>query len=54
MKSVTLVMVAAEEVRARRRLAGDAVASVKFRPRTVRREFEASRGVSENVSEIGK
>ena len=47
-------MVEAEEVRARRRLVGDAAASVKFRPRTVRREFEASWGVSENVSERGK
>ena len=47
-------MVEAEEVRARQRFDRDAAASVKFRPRTVRREFEASRGVSENVSETGK
>ena len=44
MKSVMVVMFATEEVRARRRLARDAVASIKFRPGTLKREFEVSRG----------
>ena len=45
MKSVMVVMVAAEEVRARRRLARDAVASNKIQPGTLKQEFEVSRGV---------
>ena len=44
MKSVTVVMVAAEEVRARRRLARDIAASNKFRPGTLKQEFKVSRG----------
>ena len=43
MKSDTVVMVATEEVRARRRLAGDAVASNKFWPGTLEQEFKVSR-----------
>ena len=54
MKSVTVVMFAAEEVRACRRLAGDAVASNKFWPGTLEWEFEVCRGVSESVKERGK
>ena len=54
MKSVTVVMFAAEEVRARRRLAEDAAASNKFWPGTLKWEFEVSRGVSESVRERGK
>ena len=54
MNSVTVVMFAAKEVRARRRLAGDAATSNKFRPGTLEREFEVSRGVSESVRERGK
>ena len=38
-------MVEAEEVRARRRLAGDAAASVEFRSGTLLCEFEVNRGV---------
>ena len=45
MKSDTVVMVAAEEVYARRRLAGDATASNKIRPGTLKREFRVSQGV---------
>ena len=37
--------IAAEEVRARRRLAGDAAASVKFRLGTLKREFIVNRRV---------
>ena len=36
MKSVTVVRFAAEEVDAHRRLAGEAMASVKFRPGTLK------------------
>ena len=42
MKSVMVVMFAAEEVHARRRLAGDAAASIKFWPGTLKWEFEVS------------
>ena len=45
MKSVTVVMVAAKEVRARRRLDGDVAASNKIRPGTLKWEFKVSRGV---------
>ena len=44
MKSVTVVMVVAEEVRARRCLAGDAAASNKIRLGTLKQEFKVSRG----------
>ena len=54
MKSVMVVLVGAREVRARRRLAGGATASVKFWPGTLKHEFEASRGVIESISERGK
>ena len=45
MKSLTVVMFATEEVRARRRLAGDVATSNKIRLGTLKREFEVSRGV---------
>ena len=54
MKSVTVVMLAAEEVRACRRLARDAATSNKFWPGTWEREFKVSQGVSESVRERGK
>ena len=38
-------MVDAEVVRARQRLVGDAVASVKFQPGTSKREFVENQGV---------
>ena len=44
MKSVTVVMFAAEEVCAHRRLVGDVVASNKFWLGTFKQEFEVSRG----------
>ena len=40
-----VVLVGVGEVRARRRLAGDAAASNKIRPGTLKWEFEVSRGV---------
>ena len=40
-----MVSIAAEGVRARWRLARDAVAFVKFRPGTLNWEFEVNRGV---------
>ena len=40
MKSVTVVMVAAEDVRACRRLVEDVVASNKIRPGTLKWEFK--------------
>ena len=54
MKIVTVVMLAAKEVHARRCLAGDATASNKFRPGTLEQEFEVSWGVSDTVRERGK
>ena len=45
MRSVAVVRIAAEGVRARRCLAEDAVASVKFQPRTLKQEFIVNRGV---------
>ena len=45
MKSVTVVMIAAEEVRARWRLVGDAVTSNKIWPGTLKWEFKVSRAV---------
>ena len=40
-----MVMVDAEEVRAHQRLAGDAMASNKIRPGTLKRKFKVSQGV---------
>ena len=46
------MLVEAEEVHARRRLAGDVAASVKFRPGTLKCEFEVNQGgLSASISE---
>ena len=49
-----MVMFAAEVVRARRCLAGDAAASNKFWPGTLEREFEVSQGGLVRALERGK
>ena len=57
MSSVAVVRIAAEEVRASRRLAGDATVSVKIQPGTSKWEFEVNRGVKcerQRESEIVK